>query len=235
MTRRDLFTGITWLSIAVSACVSVEDGAMVSDMIEEDAMPTLEEILVDGGPADLALCETICEQSRPGAYGGCFGSVMCESYCRDNASTLTPERVVAFAQCAISNPLCYMRMETCVSLRIEDQTLLPYSVTIHGTGFQASDASMPIYGIFGQSAAAQETMMNDGSFSMSFEAELEDGPHVAMFYIDRDEDGSCTPGVDYTDARILFGAAGDYFDTSPREIRPSVSSHDWVCPHFNRP
>lgn len=223
-------TGFLALALAASAC-ETSTAAGISDLVEVDTMPSLEEILSSGGTADVELCNSICEQTRS-AWGGCYNQVMCESYCEENASTLVDESLVAFAQCAIANPLCYIRMETCVQLRLDNEETYLFEASLRGEAVSAKDSGKPVHGLFAGDTYAQD-IVQEGGFSLSFETQLDSGPRVAMVFIDRDEDGVCTPGVDATDAVILLESAAEWYRPSPGVAAPSSDDDDWVCPHFN--
>ncbi len=225
-------------AISLGACATNIETAAPATAAE--TTPNIDDILASGGKADAwdsyAVCEYVCAVARPEG-GGCWDQALCSDFCAEYAPTLRDRALVAYVECAVENPLCYQDMESCMWSRIYPEAF-EQEVNVFGSGFGLANGK-PVYAQFddgeGGSPRAAQSTVADGSFTLTWNLERRAWPELVLYYVDRDEDGICTPGVDLTGSETL-NVAGDWLDPSfALSVQPdqTSSSPGWECGYIN--
>lgn len=186
---------------------------------DTDAPEPREETVEPSEPSsdDLLLtpeeCENLCadraEQLDDNAH--CifeYSSGDCPTVCEEYGifERATQE---ALAECVTENPLCYQDVHDCVARRVYDgPSEAVFRLT--GTGFESVSGQTVVMGMETHAGLLTFTreVSDFGRFEVTFaESVFPDPVHLALFYVDVNENGRCDASVDVTGSAYLERSA----------------------------
>ena len=223
---------------AFAACAANGQLTPNEDQRATADMPSMEDIIASGGKADLwddlAICHYVCRETRP-YRSGCFDQHECASFCGEHATTLRSRALVAYVECALDIRFATRRWSracgTASSATSSPTTLRSTPTASTSTRDPRSTPSSTASTMGGSASAVVE----DGSFQLSWDVSDRSLSHLVLYYVDRDNDGVCTPGVDVTGSDDV-SIGGDwlepyYYATFQPDI--STSNPGWECEYIN--
>lgn len=204
-----------------------------------DDMPTLDEIIASGGKADhwddIELCQYVCKVTRP-HDGGCWNQHSCAQFCGEYATTLRGAALEAYVTCALDNPLCYESMESCMWARLYPAPFDQH-VVFDGGGFGSEEGAKVVGALadVNNHWTKRSGVVSGGGFSLTWDIAHVSKSHQVLYYVDKDADGHCTPGVDLTGSEHV-SIAGDWLDPYFHQsvIPEPLASYDpgWECDYL---
>lgn len=177
------------------------------------------------------LCEYRAEQLEDNAHcefewksGDC--PTVCEEYGIFERSTQE-----ALAECVTDNPLCYQDVHDCVAGLVYDgPSEAVFRLT--GTGFESVSGQTVVMGIETHAGLSTFTrqVSDFGRFEVTFaESVFPDSSHLALFYVDVNDNGRCDATVDVTGSAYLERSADIDHLSYAAVIELPQRAHDYIC------
>lgn len=179
------------------------------------------------------LCEFLIEGSCLQGLDGC--QITCEETVRDQG----PAVEQAFAACVQTEYLCFSFIEDCVWSELYGPDPVEQQYVFEGQGFDAWDGRT----VFARIAGGTQASPTDSAVVVGGEVVIEASLTTAFdrfgnsrnvyLFVDVNDDGSCTPGVDHVQA-VWMQSLGSAFAQPSFVIpgTPTELSSDGLCDQF---
>jgi|GEM_PF-2059809 len=182
-------------------------------------------------------CEARCANVVDGSCVGLDGD--CAATCEDVVQGQTEAVADAFEVCVSEDPLCFSFIEDCMWAGLFGDEEIEQQYVLEATGFDVWNGRT----VYSRLLAGDQTVdgtsgtIAGGEFSVDFTvvAAFDGFSNARNFYlfVDVDDDGECTPGVDHLQSVWMQSLGSDFSAPSfVVETTPSEVSNDNLCSQF---
>jgi hypothetical protein len=177
-------------------------------------------------------CSAVCANTAP---NGCFDSAKCNAKCVADSPGWSPAVADAFAKCAANDPLCFQKPEDCM-LKALYPDPIAQEVTLSASGFDAHEGHT-VHAAFvkhsGELIAAPPQKVTGGAFKFTWSVVMPVYMNgYPAYYVDVDENGSCSADVDLPALEITERSQGFDLPSWSATITGPGSKIESVCDHF---
>lgn len=179
------------------------------------------------------LCDVLIDGSCLGETDSCL--VACEMTVRDQG----PAVEAAFATCVATEYLCFSLLEDCMWSELYGPKPVAQEYAFEGEGFDAWNGRS----VFAHVSAGVETSSTESAVVVGGEVTIETSLSTTLerfgnsrsvyLFVDVDDDGSCTPGVDHAQV-VWMQSLGSAFAELNFVIpgAPTELSSEGLCDQF---
>jgi len=179
------------------------------------------------------LCEFLIEGSCLQGNDGCH--LACEETVRDQGAAVGD----AFATCVESEYLCFSVIEDCMWSELYGPDPVEQQYIFEGAGFEGWNGRT----VFAQVSGGSMTSATESGVVVGGEVVIEtsltttlerfSNSRTVYLFVDVNDDGSCTPGIDHAQTVWMFGLGSQFAELSfVIPGTPSDVSSDGLCDQF---
>jgi hypothetical protein len=170
--------------------------------------------------------------------GSCVGlQDSCELTCAEVVGDQGAQVAKAFESCVTTEPLCFSLLEDCIWSELYD-TPVEQTYAFEGSAFDAFEGRTVYSALIAeeQTHVGTTATVVGGSFEVEMSAVLSFdrffNQRLLFMFVDLDDDGQCTPGIDFGHS-VYLQLDADFSDLIFVEAgSPGDTSADHVCDFF---
>jgi len=182
-------------------------------------------------------CEARCAEP---VDGSCVGDLQtCTTTCAETVGGHGEAVADAFETCVASQPLCFSLLEDCMWSALFGGEAVEQTYVLQGTAFDAWEG-LPVASVLSADRVTVDgssATIQDGAFSVeaTHTGTFDEfwNPRTFYLFVDVDEDGACTPGVDHVQSWWMQSLGADFSEpTFVLEATAAAASQDALCAQF---